>query len=78
MSVNLEQKFLLEYEQISDEDLVDYIHAGDNDALEFLIHKYKHFVRAKARSYFLIGADRASNLTVILSPAFIFLAFANL
>ncbi len=33
----------------------------DNDdelALEYLINKYRNFVRAKARSYFLIGADR--------------------
>ena len=27
-------------------------------ALEYLIFKYKNFVRAKAKSYFLIGADR--------------------
>ena len=26
-------------------------------ALEFLLNKYKNFVRSKARSYFLIGAD---------------------
>ena len=26
--------------------------------LDFLIHKYRNFVRAKARSYFLIGADK--------------------
>ncbi len=31
---------------------------GDIVALEFLINKYKNFVKAKARSYFLIGADR--------------------
>ncbi len=31
---------------------------GDDEALEFLINKYRNFVRAKARSYFLIGADR--------------------
>jgi RNA polymerase sporulation-specific sigma factor len=31
---------------------------GDVIALEFLINKYKNFVKAKARSYFLIGADR--------------------
>lgn len=49
---------MIHYEHITDEDLVDYIHNGDNEALEYLIHKYKHFVRAKARSYFLIGADR--------------------
>ncbi|RXT09058.1 RNA polymerase sporulation sigma factor SigH [Ammoniphilus sp. CFH 90114] len=47
-----------EYDYISDEDLVDMVREGDSDALEYLIHKYKNFVRAKARSYFLIGADR--------------------
>lgn len=41
-----------------DEDLVEAVRNGDGDALEFLIHKYRNFVRAKARSYFLIGADR--------------------
>lgn len=31
---------------------------GDKNAQEFLIKKYKNFVRNKARTYFLIGADR--------------------
>ncbi|SHH43932.1 RNA polymerase sporulation sigma factor SigH [Tepidibacter thalassicus] len=31
---------------------------GDTLALEYLIKKYKNFVRAKAKSYFLIGADK--------------------
>jgi RNA polymerase sporulation-specific sigma factor len=35
-----------------------YAHEGNVDALEHLINKYKNFVKAKARSYFLIGADR--------------------
>ena len=30
---------------------------GDDAALEYLLNKYKNFVRSKARSYFLIGAD---------------------
>ena len=30
----------------------------DSLALEYILHKYKNFVRAKARSYFLIGADK--------------------
>jgi len=45
-------------EAMSDEDLVELVRQGDDEALEHLIHKYKNFVRAKARSYFLIGADR--------------------
>lgn len=41
-----------------DEEIVEYAREGSNVALEYLINKYKNFVRAKARSYFLIGADR--------------------
>jgi RNA polymerase sporulation-specific sigma factor len=44
--------------EILDEEWVQLAKAGDNAALEYLINKYKNFVRAKARSYFLIGADR--------------------
>ena len=31
---------------------------GDRMALEYIMAKYKNFVRVKAKSYFLIGADR--------------------
>lgn len=48
----------IEFETIQDEELVSIIHEGNTLALEYLINKYKNFVRAKARSYFLIGADR--------------------
>lgn len=46
------------YELNSDEDNVEAVRVGNSGALEYLINKYKNFVRAKARSYFLIGADR--------------------
>jgi RNA polymerase sporulation-specific sigma factor len=46
-----------EFERITDENLVEYVREGDSGALEYLIIKYKNFVRAKSRSYFLIGAD---------------------
>lgn len=47
-----------EFENMADEDIVEIARNGNATALEFLIGKYKNFVRAKARSYFLIGADR--------------------
>lgn len=47
-----------EYDLQTDEDLVESVRDGESEALEYLIHKYRNFVRAKARSYFLIGADR--------------------
>jgi len=42
---------------IPDEEMVMRAQAGDGEALEYLLNKYKNFVRSKARSYFLIGAD---------------------
>jgi len=41
-----------------DEEIIEDARKGSNKALEYLINKYKSFVRAKARTYFLIGADR--------------------
>jgi len=46
------------YDAMVDEDIVAQARDGNGEALEYLIHKYRNFVRAKARSYFLIGADR--------------------
>jgi len=43
---------------MDDEEIVALAIAGDKTAEEYLIHKYKNFVRARARSYFLIGADK--------------------
>ena len=48
----------MDFDAQSDEDIVNEAKQGSSIALEFLINKYKNFVKAKARSYFLIGADR--------------------
>ena len=47
------------YDGYTDEELLAHIrdHEGA-EALDYLINKYRNFVRSKARSYFLIGADR--------------------
>ena len=58
MSVDLKEIMLSGYDLISDEELVEAVRENDSGALEYLINKYRNFVRAKARSYFLIGADR--------------------
>ena len=59
MSVNIEATFDgYIYESMLDEDIVESARRGDRAAEEYLINKYKNFVRAKARSYFLIGADK--------------------
>ncbi len=58
MSINAQSNIYHSYEVLIDEDIVEIAQAGDDAAQEYLINKYKNFVRAKARSYFLIGADR--------------------
>jgi RNA polymerase sporulation-specific sigma factor len=60
VSVGAEENLSLDrdWENMEDEAVVELARAGDTEALEFLINKYRNFVRAKARSYFLIGADR--------------------
>ncbi|WP_187695470.1 RNA polymerase sporulation sigma factor SigH [Oceanobacillus piezotolerans] len=45
-------------EQLDDEEIINLIHQGSSHALDYLINKYRNFVRAKARTYFLIGADK--------------------
>ncbi|HIS93871.1 MAG TPA: RNA polymerase sporulation sigma factor SigH [Candidatus Alectryocaccomicrobium excrementavium] len=42
---------------MTDEQVVQLAQAGEEPALVYLLNKYKNFVRSKARSYFLIGAD---------------------
>ena len=46
------------YKEIEDEVLVGLAKSGDSLALDYLMYKYRNFVRAKSRSYFLIGADK--------------------
>lgn len=58
VGVNAPRRFFEMYENLSDEEIVQLARDNDDFALEFLINKYKNFVRAKSRSYFLIGADR--------------------
>ncbi|WP_407926412.1 RNA polymerase sporulation sigma factor SigH [Aquibacillus kalidii] len=45
-------------ENLEDDQLIALVHQGHSQALDHLINKYRNFVRAKARTYFLIGADR--------------------
>src|SRR5699024_8258052 len=43
--------------QLDDTELVLLVQEGNTQALDFIIQKYKPIVRAKASTYFLVGAD---------------------
>src|ERR1700730_1528349 len=45
------------FTEAADEDLVARFQEGDLDALNALLERYRRFARAKARTYFLVGAD---------------------
>ncbi len=54
-----DKMYLIEqFEKMSDEQLIEQVHQGNTDALDYLITKYRLFVKSKAKSYFLIGADK--------------------
>lgn len=42
----------------TDDELIRSAKQGDESALEYLLEKYKNFVKSRSRPYFLIGADR--------------------
>ena len=46
-----------DFTDMTDEQVVRLAQEQNGAALEHLLNKYKNFVRTKARSYFLIGAD---------------------
>ena len=46
------------FEKMTDEEVVLKAKEDNVLAQKYLLHKYRKFVRAKARSYFLIGAER--------------------
>jgi len=58
LNLNAQRETPSDFQLMIDEEVVEFAREGDDVALEYMINKYKNFVRAKARSYFLIGADR--------------------
>ncbi len=59
MKSNAQNDFYINFENMSDEEIVmDARMQSGIFAQEYLLKKYRNFVRAKARSYFLIGAER--------------------
>lgn len=58
MSTNAQEVDYQDYSQLEDDELIKIIHDGDSRAEEVLIKRYKNFVLAKSRSYFLVGAGR--------------------
>nr|WP_207714631.1 RNA polymerase sporulation sigma factor SigH [Clostridium tetanomorphum] len=53
-----EVKDIIFFKNMLDEEIVGEAKKGNIRAQEYLINKYENFVKSKAKSYFLIGADK--------------------
>lgn len=58
MRGNVQEIGYEDYSRMNDEELIELVQNGDRNAEETIIKRYKNFVLAKSRSYFLVGADR--------------------
>ena len=46
------------YNTLSDEDVIKLIKQGDNQALSYLLERYKELVNIKVGKYYIVGAER--------------------
>ena len=46
------------FENLTDEQIISHIKEGDEQALSFLLEKYKDLVNSKVGKYFIIGAEK--------------------
>lgn len=46
-----------DYEQITDEELIDRLRSGEERIMDYICDKYKNLVRSKAKSMFILGGD---------------------
>lgn len=46
------------YNNLSDEDVIKLIKQGDNQALSYLLERYKELVNIKVVKYYIVGAER--------------------
>ena len=58
MNNNYTNANIIDYTKENDEDLIKRIKSGDNEALNFIIDKYKEMVNIKVTRYFIIGAEK--------------------
>lgn len=47
-----------DYEQVTDEELIDRLRDGEEQITDYIMDKYKHLVRSKAGTMYILGADR--------------------
>ncbi len=46
------------YNNLTDEQIIEKIHEGDDEALAYILEKYKELVNMKVSKYFIVGAEK--------------------
>ncbi len=46
------------YNNLTDEQIIEKIHEGDEEALTYILEKYKELVNIKVSKYFIVGAEK--------------------
>ena len=54
----IEEGILADYDNFSDEELIDIIRDGSHEVADVLVNRYKGLVRSRASTMFILGADR--------------------
>ena len=49
---------MIDFKEYSDEELICRLRAGESSIEEYLLEKYKPFVKSKSRALFVVGGDR--------------------
>lgn len=52
------QEHMQDFEQATDEELIVRLRDGEEQITDYIMDKYKHLVRSKAGSMYILGADR--------------------
>jgi RNA polymerase sporulation-specific sigma factor len=54
----MESSVKADYKDVSDEELILRMREGEEGITEYIMNKYKNLVRSKAKSMYILGADR--------------------
>ena len=54
----IERASMKDYSNLTDEEILNLISSGDNEAMDYLFSRYKPLVEKKSRSYFINGGSR--------------------
>ena len=56
--MTIENGLATNYNNMTDEGIIEQVKAGDNNALDYIMNKYAELVNMKASKFFIVGAEK--------------------